>query len=96
MDKTISSGLALAALLAFVTPAAALTVTNNDEAGYTLIVTAGEEQSEMAVDAGATVEAVCADGCSIVLSGPDGDLDQMDAVDADQLVITAGSFQKAE
>lgn len=96
MNKTLQSGIALAALIALTAPAAALSITNNDEANYTVIVTVGEKQSEVAMDAGATVQAECGESCSIVLMGPDGDLDQMDAVEADQLVVTTGIFQKSE
>ncbi|MBU2583011.1 MAG: hypothetical protein KJ622_14970 [Alphaproteobacteria bacterium] len=96
MNKIMRSGIALAALIALCAPAAALSVTNNDETNYTVIVTVGEQQSEVAIDAGATIEAVCGDECSIVLMGADGDLDQMNATDADKLVITTGLFQKAE
>lgn len=96
MIKTMRTGIALAALIALTAPAAALGITNNDETNYTVIVTAGEQQSEIAVDAGASVDAACSEGCTLVLMGGDSNLDQIDATDADQLVITTGLFQKAE
>ncbi|KUO55029.1 MAG: hypothetical protein APF80_10455 [Alphaproteobacteria bacterium BRH_c36] len=96
MNKTMQSGIALTALIGLTAPAAALSFMNNDEANYTVIVTIGEQQTEFAMDAGATVQAACGESCSIVLIGPDGDLDQMDAVEADQLIVTTGIFQKTE
>ena len=96
MKKTMLSGIALAALIALASPAAALSITNNDETNYTVIVTAGDQEAEIELNAGSTVETTCGEDCSLILMGADGDLDQMDAVEADSLIVTTGLFQKSE
>lgn len=96
MNKTMRSGVALAALISLTAPAAALNVTNNEETNYMIVVTVGEQQSEITVEAGTSVDPPCGEECSVVPRDADGDLDQIDATDADQLVITTGIFQKAE
>ncbi len=96
MKKTMLTVAALSVFAAFAAPASALTVTNNDEGGYTVAVSVGEQNSEISVDTGASVEAPCGDGCLVSLIGNDGVIDEVEAVDADHLTITAGVFQKAE
>ena len=96
MKKTMLSVAAVALFAAFAAPASALTVTNNDETDYTIAITVGEQNTEHAVATGASVEAACGDGCLISLIGADGVVDEIEAVDADNLTITAGVFQKAE
>lgn len=97
MTMTIRSCAALALIAALSAPAAALSITNNDETAYTVAVTAGEQQSESALASGQSFDTACADGgCVVTLIGNDGVLDEIDAVDADKLVIVQGTFQKGE
>lgn len=96
MKKTMLTVAALSVFAAFAAPASALTVTNNDEGEYTVAVTVGEQNSEISVGTGASVEAPCGDGCLVSLIGKDGVLDEVEAADADHLTITAGVFQKAD
>lgn len=96
MKKTMLTVAVLSAFAAFAAPASALTVTNSDEGDYTVAVTVGEQNSELAVGTGASVDAPCADGCLVSLIGKDGVIDEIEASDADHLTITAGVFQKQE
>ncbi len=96
MKKTVRYGAILAALVAFTAPAAALSVTNNDDVAYSVAVTAGDEQSEVTVEAGATVEIGCANGCAVTLMDSEGVVDEIDATEGDSVTIGGAALKKAE
>lgn len=88
-----TAGATLCAILLTASSALAMTVTNRDTADYTVTIAAGDNEVELDLPAGKSIENACESGCIVRLA--DGD-EEVEAEAGDDLVIEAGKFKKAE
>lgn len=86
-------GIALASTVLASSAALALSVTNRDASSHTVYVQQGENETELSVSSGQSVDAACEEGCIIRLAGVEGEIA---AQNADKLVIQDGAIQREQ
>ena len=86
-------GVALATSLLASSAALALSLTNRDASSHTIYVQQGDNETELAVSAGQSVDTPCEEGCMLRLAGVEG---EFAAQNADKLVIQDGAIQREQ
>ena len=91
MSKLPAMVAAITALLVLTTPAAALTVTNNDTKEQTLSVLIGEKTTNHVIAAGATLEVACDPECTLGLESSE---EEWDVKSTDKVEIKGNEIKR--
>jgi len=96
MTSILRTSAALCVLLILVGPAAALSVTNTDDTPHKIVLTLGDQKSEHVVEAGATLELDCDEGCSLSVEGAEADQGEFQAEGEESLEISNGELENPD